>query len=64
MSAPFQMEPSPYHLGECNLAVPDPERPGQDKPCGQPAIERWQGRVSTPEFGGDVRRCVAHLSER
>lgn len=57
MPSPFEMEPSPYHLGTCNARVVDAT--GAFAPCGKPAVYRTLGSSAT-ELAGDARRCEAH----
>jgi hypothetical protein len=55
----FEMQPSTYHLGECNADVQDAA--GKRTRCGRPAVERVIG-LAPIEAGGDWRRCQEHLS--
>lgn len=58
MPSQFEMDPSPYHLGTCNVVVVDPAS-GASHPCGLPAVERVLG-MGAEEVGGDRRLCAEH----
>lgn len=57
MTASFELDPSPYHLGTCNLSVTRPD--GSQSVCGRPAVVRAIGG-GPAELLGDWRRCAEH----
>jgi hypothetical protein len=54
------MQPSAYHLGECNFRVTNSE--GKLERCGKPAVERIMS-LAPMEIDGDRRRCEEHLKD-
>ncbi len=60
MPSPFEIDPTPYHLGECNAVVLD--ELGVEHTCSRPAIERRMS-FGPSELHGDQRLCALHADE-
>lgn len=58
MPSNFEIDPSPYHLGQCNAPTTDAN--GAPRPCGKPAVERLLSSVLLDGFS-DQRRCAEHV---